>query len=86
MNPFTWLNNERHKFNDWVASKIPGWKTNITAAIAFVGNAAFAFQSYIQEIPVEFIQKYVTGDTLVIFNLVLLSLIFWFRTLGNRNT
>ena len=83
--PFVWLNNLRHKLNDWVYRQMPGWKTHITAAIAFLGNTAFVLKDYVSQIPVEFLQKYITSDTLVVFNLILLSLIFWFRSLGNRD-
>lgn len=83
--PFTWLNNLRHKVNDWVYRQIPGWKTHITASIMFLGNSAFYLKDYMGQVPVEFLQKYVTGDTILLANMVLLTFVFWFKSLSNRD-
>jgi hypothetical protein len=82
--PFIWIADKWGKFNNWVAKIAPGFKTHITAVLAMIGNMAFFFKDYIDQLPVQVLTKYITADTLVIANMILISLIFWFRSLANK--
>lgn len=72
------------KFETWAATIAPGVKTHTAAGLAFVGNTAFFVKDYVEQLPVEAVTKYITADTLVIANMILISLIFWFRRLANK--
>ena len=76
---WAWVTKQWNRFEDWVASKVPGWKTKIIAAIGAVGSAAMVLQEYVSGLPLE---KIITGKSLAITSIVLFSLTFWFRRLA----
>lgn len=82
--PFVWLADKWNKFEDWMASIAPGVKTHVTAAAIFVGDVAYMFKDYLEQLPIEVLTKHLTADFLIGLNLILVSLIFWFRRLANK--
>lgn len=82
--PFVWIAKQWDKFEHWVASIAPGVKTKLTAATAFVGNTAFLFKDYIDQLPMEAFTKYLTADVILGMNLILLTLIYWFKRLSDK--
>lgn len=80
--PFVWIANLWTKFEAWVASWAPGWKTQIIAGLGAVGEGAGALQEYFTGIPLD---KFITGTQVAIVSVVLFSLAFWFRRLSNYN-
>lgn len=82
--PFIWLGNTWDRFEHWVASIAPGVKTHLTAALMFIGDSAFMLKDYISELPIEILTKHLTADFIMGMNLMLITLIFWFRRLGKK--
>ena len=78
---FKWLKNKWDAFQDWFAAWFPGFKTKATAILGVLGNIAFMLQEYIKGLPLE---QYFTSKSLLVFNLVLFTLAFWFRSLSDR--
>lgn len=70
-------------FQDWVANTLPGWKTKFTVALGAIGNAAFVAKDYLGGLP---LGEYLTTRNLTIANVVLFTLAYWFRGLGERET
>lgn len=77
--PFLWLQNKWLKFEAWCASVAPGVKTQTVAFLGLLGNAAATTQEYFTGLPLD---KFVTGTQLLVANVVLFSLAFWFRRLN----
>ena len=69
------------QFENWVASWLPGLKTKITVALGFLGNTAYVLKDYISGLP---IGEYFNTTNLLILNMVLFTLAYWFRGLGDR--
>lgn len=69
------------KFEAWVHSWFPGFKTRATTALGAVGSAAAVGQQYITGLPAT---KYITTETLMIVSAIMFSLSFWFSNMGNR--
>lgn len=82
--PFVWVSDKWNKFELWVASIAPGFKTHLTAFTLLVGNTAFEFKDYISQLPIEALTKYMTADFIIGLNIALITLIFWFRRLANK--
>lgn len=82
--PFKWVYNQWLKFNHWVASMLPGWKTKITLALGVIGTAAAAFQEYFTGMPTAEVLKMVglSGEQASLMNVFLYTLAFWFRGLS----
>lgn len=76
-----WLNAKRNAVQDWFASWLPGFKTRIVTVLGFLGSTAALLQEYITGLP---IAELVTPTNLLIANMVLFTLAFWFRGLANR--
>lgn len=70
-----------NRFDAWVARKAPGIKTKIVAAIGAVASAAATLQEYVSGLPLE---HWITANNIVILNVVLFSMAFWFRGLASR--
>lgn len=79
---FTWIKTQYTRFNNWMASWAPGFKTRVATGLGAVGSGAAIAQEYITGMPVN---KFVTTEQLGIVTLVLFTLAFWFRGLANRN-
>lgn len=82
--PFKWIAAQWTKFNNWVASKFPGWKTKFTLALGALGTAAAAFQEYFTGMPTAEVLKMVglTGEQASLLNVFMYTLAFWFRGLS----
>ena len=76
-----WLSEKWNVFQDWFASMLPGWKTKLTAFLGLLGNAAYVSQDYITGLN---LSQYVTTENLMIANMVLFTMAFWFRGLADR--
>ena len=75
---WAWLTAQWNRFEDWVASKVPGWKTKLVSVIGAIGSAFLVLQEYVSGLPLE---KIITGKSLAITGIVLFTLTFWFRRL-----
>jgi hypothetical protein len=78
---WTKVNNLWDRFEGWVASILPGLKTKAVVALGFLGNTAFVLKDYLSGLP---LGSYINLNTLLIANMVLFTLAFWFRGLGDR--
>ena len=76
-----WFKDKINSFEDWVASILPGLKTKITVALGLVGNMAFVIKVYLAGLP---LGEYATTQNLLIANMILFTLAYWFRGLGDR--
>ena len=77
----SYLRTKWNSFETWVASWLPGLKTKITVGLGFLGNTAYVLKDYLSGLP---IGEYVNTTNLLIANMVLFTLAFWFRGLGER--
>jgi hypothetical protein len=75
------INSLWDSFEGWVASILPGLKTKLTVLLGFLGNTAFVLKDYLAGLP---LGSYINVNTLLIANMVLFTLAFWFRGLGDR--
>lgn len=80
--PFTWVYAQWTKFQAWVASIAPGVKVKLTAFLGLLGNGAFYMKDYLDQLPIEIFSRYLTAGMLLGMNMVLLTLIYWFRGLS----
>lgn len=80
--PFVWVKGLWVKFEEWVASWAPGWKTQIVAGLGTVGSLAASMQEYMTGLPLD---KFVTANQVVLTTAVLFTLAFWFRRLSDYN-
>lgn len=78
---FTWIKNTWDKFEAWVASWMPGFKTYTITALGAVGSAAGVLQEYITGLP---LSTFMNATQITIATAVLFSLAFWFRRLADR--
>jgi hypothetical protein len=76
-----WIKDKWNAFHNWCAKITPGVKTFLVTALGLLGNGAAAMQEYITGIPLD---KFATGLQIMIINMVLFTLAFWFRSLANR--
>ena len=76
-----WLKDKWTSFEAWTASWFPGLKTKITVALGFLGNTAYVLKDYLSGLP---IGEYINTTNLLIANMVLFTLAYWFRGLGER--
>lgn len=70
-----------HRFEIWFASKIPGLKTKLVALLGGIGSLALLLQEYVAGLPLE---KFLTPNKILVVNIVLFTLVFWFRSLTNK--
>lgn len=78
---WTWLTDKWNRFEDWVATWMPGFKTQLVAMLGIVGSSAEILSEYIQGVP---LSNFMTGTQIAVVTLVLFTLTFWFRRLANR--
>lgn len=78
---FTWIKNTWDKFEAWVASWMPGFKTQTVSALGAIGSLAAVLQEYVTGLP---LSTFMTGTQITIATAVLFSLAFWFRRLADR--
>jgi len=69
------------KFEGWVHSWMPGFKTYITLGLGVVGDSAYAAKDYMTQLPLD---KFVTESQIAIFSLVVTLLALWFHNMGER--
>lgn len=77
----SWLSNTWSKFETWVASWMPGFKTKTVTALGALGTAAAVLQGYVSGLPLE---KFMNATQIAIASAVLFSLAYWFRSLADK--
>lgn len=70
------------KFEAWVASWMPGFKTYIVTGLGSIGSIAALLQEYVTGLP---LSMFMTGTQVAIATTVLFTLAFWFHNMSNRN-
>lgn len=73
----------RHRFNQQASDVLPGWKTRLTVALGSVGNLAFLAQGYLSGLPLDKLS--INPLHLVVANVVLFTLAYWFRSLSDNH-
>ena len=76
-----WVKDKWTRFNDWLASKMPGLKTKIITAVGAVGMAAGVLQEFLTGLP---LSVFLSATQIAIISGVLFALGFWARLLANR--
>lgn len=66
------------KMNDWLAKRMPGWKTKIITGVGAVGMAAGVLQEFLTGLP---LSAFMTATQIAIASAVLFTLGFWARLL-----
>lgn len=69
------------KFEAWVASWMPGFKTHIVTGLGVIGSAASILQDYVSGLP---ITTFMNATQLGLISLVLFTLAFWFHNMNGR--
>lgn len=69
------------KFEDWVHSWMPGFKTTIVTALGAIGSTAALCQQYITQLPLD---KFATATQVAIGTLAVSLLALWFHGMGDR--
>lgn len=69
------------KFEDWVHSWMPGWKTFIVSAFGTIGSTAAVCQQYITQLPLD---KFITANEVAAATLIISLLALWFHGMGER--
>lgn len=77
----SWLSNTWSKFETWVASWMPGFKTKTVTALGAVGSLAATLQEYVTGLP---LSTFMTATQITIAGAVLFSLAFWFRHITDK--
>lgn len=70
-----------NKFEAWVHSWMPGFKTLITTGLGAVASGAAVLQQYIGGLP---LNTFMTATQVAILSAVLFTLAFWFKGMGDR--
>ncbi len=78
---FNWIKDTWNTFETWIAGFLPGLKTKLTVLLGFAGNAAFVLKDYLSGLS---LGDFINPTNLLIANMVLFTLAFWFRGLGDR--
>lgn len=78
---FTSIKNAWNKFEAWVYSWMPGFKTHLVTGLGAIGSAAAVGQEYLTGLPTT---TFVSATQLGIASVVLFTLAFWFHNMGNR--
>lgn len=78
---WTSIKNGWAKFEAWVASWMPGFKTHIVTGLGVVGSAASILQDYVSGLP---ITTFMTATQLGFLSLILFTLAFWFHNMNGR--
>lgn len=71
----------RQKFESWVASWFPGFKTRAITGLSAIGGLAASMQGFITGLPLD---QFITAKNLAIVMAVLFTLSYWFKSLGER--
>lgn len=79
-----WIKEKWNSFQDWVSSWFPGLKTKAVVVLGALGNLAAVITEYMAGLPS--LTQYVTERNLLIANVVLFTMAFWFRGLTNRES
>lgn len=69
------------RFETWVYSWFPGYKTKAMAALGTLGSLAALLQQFVTGLPIT--QK-ISADTMLIVSSVLFTLSYWFKDMGSR--
>lgn len=77
------IKNTWSKFEGWVASWMPGFKTHIVTGLGAIGSIAAAMQEYVSGLP---LSTFMTATQLAIATSVLFTLAFWFHNMSARNS
>lgn len=78
---WSWIKDKWNKFEAWVYTWMPGFKTYIASGLGMVGSGAAVAQEYVLSMPVP---TFVTAGQLSIASFVLFTLAFWFHGMGSR--
>ena len=78
---FKWIKNKWAAFECWLDCLLPKVKVKLVTLGGMIYSAAVALQGYFQGLPLD---KIVNPTTLLISNVVLFTLIFWLRNIGER--
>lgn len=70
------------KFEAWVASWMPGFKTYIVSGLGAIGSLAATLQEYVTGLP---LSTFMTGTQIAIGTTVLFTLAFWFHNMSERH-
>lgn len=70
-----------NRFEDWVHSWLPGYKTKITTGLGTLGMVSATLQEYITGLPLE---QVITAKTMALVSAGLFTLSFWFKRLGDK--
>ncbi len=79
---FKYLNNKRDQFEAWVATWLPGLKVKIVSTLGVIGSVAALLQEYVTGLP---LGTLVSPTNLVIANIVLFTLAYWFKRLADKD-
>jgi uncharacterized membrane protein YfcA len=79
---FTKVKELFNRFENWVASWFPGFKTRVTLGLAGIGTAAALAQQYVTGLPTN---QLIGADTLMYINLGLYTAAYWFNSLSKRH-
>jgi hypothetical protein len=79
----TWIETKWATFEAWVASWAPGAKTRIVSGLGALGMAAASMQEYISGLT-GLPGNVVSGTQIAVTSLVLFTLAFWLRGIGDR--
>lgn len=69
------------KFEAWVASWMPGFKTHLVSGLGAIGSGAGLLQEYISGLPLDHLM---TASQILFLTGVLFTLAFWFHGLTER--
>lgn len=76
-----WVEDKWNKFEAWVASLMPGFKTRIVSGLGIVGSMAGVLQEYITGLP---LSELMTATQITVLAAILFTLTFWLRGIGER--
>jgi hypothetical protein len=69
------------KFNDWVASVLPGLKTKIVAGLGSLGMLGAYAQEYVSGIHLD---QFISSKTTALISAGMFTLAYWFRGLADK--
>lgn len=76
-----WILDKNAKFEAWVHSWFPGFKTRFMAGLGAISMAAASMQEYVTGLPAT---KWISQEVLTGTSAVLFTLSFWFSNMGER--
>lgn len=76
-----WIKDKWAKFEAWIYSWFPGFKTKTMLLLGTIGNGAAVFQSFVTGLPTT---KYISTEVLSGVSMALYMLAFWFQGMGDR--